>query len=41
MTLTDAWNTKIFTDDSIKALLRQQWEANKATTGRHEWTPPE
>lgn len=25
----------------MKALLRQQWEANKAATGGHEWAPPE
>ena len=25
----------------MKALLRQQWEANKAATGGHEWKPPE
>jgi hypothetical protein len=28
-------------DDSMKALLRQQWEDNKAATGGHEWAPPE
>lgn len=25
----------------MKAILRQQWEANKAATGGHEWKPPE
>jgi len=28
-------------DDTTKALLRQQWEANKDVTGGHEWAPPE
>jgi len=28
-------------DDSMKALLRQQWEENQAATGGHEWAPPE
>ena len=43
-----AWDIKAFADDvwrdaddSMKALLRQQWEANKAATGGHEWKPPE
>ena len=25
----------------MKAILRQQWEANKTATGGHEWKPPE
>ena len=43
-----AWDIKAFADDvwrdaddAMKALLRQQWEANKAVTGGHEWKPPE
>lgn len=43
-----AWDIKAFADDvwrdaddSMKALLRQQWEENKALTGGHEWAPPE
>jgi len=43
-----AWDIKAFADDvwrdaddSMKALLRQQWEENQAATGGHEWAPPE
>ncbi|OPY37362.1 MAG: N-6 DNA Methylase [Methanoregula sp. PtaU1.Bin051] len=43
-----AWDIKAFADDvwrdaddAMKALLRQQWEANKAVTGGHGWKPPE
>lgn len=43
-----AWDIKAFADDiwrdaddSMKALLRQQWYENKATTGGHTWAPPE
>lgn len=43
-----AWDIKAFADDVwhdaddvMKALLRQQWEANKAATGGHVWEPPE
>lgn len=43
-----AWDIKAFADDvwrdaddSMRALLRQQWEENKATTGGHTWAPPE
>jgi hypothetical protein len=43
-----AWDIKSFSDDvwrdaddSMKTLLRQQWEANKTATGGHEWNPPE
>ena len=43
-----AWDIKAFADDvwrdadeSVKALLRQKWEENKAVTGGHEWAPPE
>lgn len=43
-----AWDIKAFADDvwrdaddTMKALLRQQWEANKAATGGHVWEPPE
>ena len=25
----------------MRHFFRQQWEANKAATGGHEWTPPE
>lgn len=43
-----AWDIRAFADDvwqdaddSMKALLRQQWEENKAVTGGHIWAPPE
>jgi len=43
-----AWDIKAFADDvwrdaddAMKALLRQQWEENKVTTGGHPWAPPE
>lgn len=43
-----AWDIKAFADDvwrdaddAMTALLRQQWETNKAATGGHEWKPPE
>lgn len=43
-----AWDIKAFADDvwrdaddTMKALFHQQWEANKAATGGHEWKPPE
>lgn len=43
-----AWDIKAFADDvwrdaddTMKALLHQQWEENKAATGGHEWKPPE
>lgn len=43
-----AWDIKAFaddvwrdSDDSMKTLLRQQWEENKAATGGHTWAPPE
>ena len=43
-----AWDIKAFaddvwrdSDDSMKALLRQQWEENKAAIGGHTWAPPE
>jgi hypothetical protein len=43
-----AWDIKAFADvvwrnadETMKALLHQQWEANKAATGGHEWKPPE
>lgn len=43
-----AWDIKAFADDvwkeadvDLRASIQQQWEANKAATGGHEWTPPE
>jgi hypothetical protein len=43
-----AWDIKAFADDvwrdaddAMKALLSQQWEANKSATGGHKWKPPE
>jgi len=43
-----AWDIKAFADDVwrdaddvMKALLRQQWEENKAVTGGHDWAPLE
>lgn len=43
-----AWDIKAFADDvwrdaddAMKAILRQQWEANKAATSGHVWEPPE
>jgi len=42
-----AWDTKQFADDvwkdadeSLKTLIRKQWEDNKQVTGGHEWAPP-
>jgi hypothetical protein len=34
----DVWNEA---DDNLKAAIQKQWEANKVTTGGHEWNPPE
>ena len=43
-----AWDIKAFADDvwvdaddSMKALLHQQWEENQAATDGHEWAQPE
>lgn len=43
-----AWDIKPFADDvwkeadeDLKAAITKQWEANKASTGAHEWSPPE
>jgi hypothetical protein len=43
-----AWDIKPFADDlwgdaddSLKAVLKQQWEDNRAATGGHKWEPPE
>ena len=43
-----AWDIKAFaddiwkeSDDTMKALLKNQWDANKAATGGHAWDPPE
>ena len=43
-----AWDIKAFADDlwrdadeRLKSLLQEQWEANKAETGGHEWNPPD
>jgi hypothetical protein len=42
-----AWDIKPFADDlwreapeSLRELIRSQWEENKAATGGHEWNPP-
>lgn len=34
----DVWRES---DESLRNLIRCQWEENKATTGGHEWNPPE
>jgi hypothetical protein len=43
-----AWDIKAFADDvwrdaddSLRGILREQWEENKRITGGHEWEPPE
>jgi len=43
-----SWDIKAFADDvwieadtDLRAAIQQQWEANKAATGGHEWAPPE
>ncbi|MBX2907858.1 MAG: hypothetical protein KF744_17565 [Taibaiella sp.] len=43
-----SWDIKAFADDvwkeadeELRAAIQQQWEANKAATGGHEWAPPE
>jgi len=43
-----AWDIKAFSDDlwrdseeSLRQLIRQQWEENKAVTGGHEFNPPD
>lgn len=43
-----SWDIKQYSDDvwkeadaDLRAAIQQQWEANKAATGGHEWTPPE
>ncbi len=43
-----SWDIKSFADDvwkeadeDLKAAIKKQWEANKATTGGHEWIPPD
>jgi hypothetical protein len=43
-----AWDIKAFPDDiwrdsdeSLKGLIRSQWEENKAATGGHDFNPPE
>ena len=43
-----SWDIKAFADDvwkeadtEMRAAIQQQWEANKAATGGHEWAPPE
>jgi len=43
-----SWDIKAFADDvwkeadaDLRAAILQQWEANKAITGGHEWAPPE
>jgi len=48
MIVDNSWDIKAFADDvwrdaddAMKALLRQQWEANKAENGGHKWKPPE
>jgi uncharacterized protein (DUF433 family) len=34
----DMWNNA---DDSLKEVIKQQWQSNAATTGGHVWMPPE
>jgi hypothetical protein len=43
-----AWDIKAFADDvwrdadeELRAIIRKQWEENRAATGGHEWRPPE
>ena len=43
-----SWDIKAFADDvwkesdvNLRAAIKQQWYANKAATGGHEWAPPE
>lgn len=43
-----SWDIKSFADDvwkeadeELKEAIRNQWEENKATTGGHDWNPPE
>jgi hypothetical protein len=43
-----SWDIKVFADDvwkeanaDLRAAIQQQWEANEAGTGGHEWAPPE
>jgi len=43
-----SWDIKAFADDvwkeadeELRAAIQQQWEANKAATGGHEWAPTE
>lgn len=43
-----SWDIKAFADDvwketdaDLRAAIQQQWEANIAATGGHEWAPPE
>lgn len=43
-----SWDIKSFADDvwkeadeDLKAAIRNQWEANKASNGGHEWSPPD
>lgn len=43
-----SWDIKAFADDvwkeadaDLRVAIQQQWEANKAVTGGHEWAPPE
>jgi hypothetical protein len=43
-----AWDIKPFADDvwkeadaELKVAIQEQWEANKAATGCHTWSPPE
>lgn len=43
-----SWVIKTFADDvwrdadeELRAIIRKQWEENRASTGGHEWKPPE
>lgn len=43
-----SWDVKAFADDvwkeadeDLKAAITNQWEENKASTGGHEWNPPD
>lgn len=43
-----SWGIKAFADDvwkeadvELRTAIQQQWEANQAATGGHEWSPPE
>jgi hypothetical protein len=44
----NAWDIKAFADDiwnesdeDLRAVIRNQWEENRSTTGGHDWNPPD